>query len=229
MTSITNVQLDFDFNEDQFVSLTSMYAKAVEAGRADGKANPQEWSRYAGAVFIKKLGQKLNTGKSRIYKSTRGRNGGTWVHWQIATAYATYLDEEVHMQFNAAVRGLALGDPAIVDVLMRNASEDAQKRIVSKALRHQFTDRLKSAGVVDGLEYGRLTNIITKEVLGGKAEAVKVQRGLKPSDNLRDNLSMTELMRLGLAESMAADAMEAGQSPDAACKSAAAIVARTRA
>lgn len=31
---------------------------------------------------FKKVAQKLNTGKSHIYKSTRGRNGGTWVHWR---------------------------------------------------------------------------------------------------------------------------------------------------
>jgi hypothetical protein len=33
--------------------------------------------------------QRLNATKGLIYKTTRGKNGGTWVHWQIASAYAT--------------------------------------------------------------------------------------------------------------------------------------------
>jgi hypothetical protein len=52
------------------------------------------------------VAQKLHVRVTDIYKSSRARadrGGGTWVHWQIAAAYATYLDEELHIQFNAAV------------------------------------------------------------------------------------------------------------------------------
>lgn len=225
---MSQLQLSFDFNQDNFVNLTAMCAKAIEAGRAEGKQSPYEWSRQGGATFIKKVAAKLNTEKSRIYKTVRGKNGGTWAHWQIAAAYATYLDEELHMQFNAAVRAMSLGDPRVVDTLMRNASEDDKRRMLSKVTRRIFTDRLQAAGVDDPMVYGQLTNVITKGLLGGKVDKVMEQRGLVPKkDNLRDNLSHTELVRMTLAESMAADAIEQGVDAAAACMQAAKVVART--
>lgn len=225
----TGMQLDFDFNDDQFVNITAMYQKAVAAGKADGKRDPRRWKEESGSTFIKKVAEKLNVPKTDIYKSTRGRNGATWAHWQIAAAYATYLDEELHMQFNAAVRAMHLGDPKVVDVLMRNASEDDKRRMLSKVTRSIFTDRIKAAGVTDGMVYGQLTNVITKGLLGDKVPVVLAKRGLPATASLRDNLSHTELVRLTLAESMAADAMESGINPMAACERAAAVVARTKA
>lgn len=225
--TLATVQMDFDFNDDQFVNLTAMYAKAVEAGKASGKVDPREWKRNSGATFIKKVAQKLNVVEAHIYKTVRGKNGGTWVHWQIAAAYATYLDEELHMQFNAAVRALALGDPAIVDVLLRNATADDKRRMLSKVTRNIFTDRIKATGVTDGMVYGQCTNVITKGLLGAKVPVVLAQRGLAATDSLRDNLSHTELVRMTLAESMAADEMEKGVNPLIACERAASVVART--
>lgn len=228
MTSISPVQMDFDFNEDQFVNLTSMYAKAVEAGKAKGKVEPKYWKRNEGKTFVAKLGHALKVTEHHLWTATRGKKGGTWAHWQIAAAYATYLDEDLHMQFNAAVRALHLGDPAIVDVLLRNASEDDKRRMLSKLTRRIFTDRIQAAGVDDPIVYGRLTNIVTQGVLGAKADVAKIQRGLKAADSLRDNLTHTELVRLTLAESMAADAIEGGADLVQSCERAAAIVARTK-
>ncbi|OXE36929.1 MAG: hypothetical protein CGW95_04920, partial [Phenylobacterium zucineum] len=216
MSDLITTQLAFDFNEDQFVSLTAMYAKAVAVGKAGGKADPGTWKVKSGSTFIKKL-RKLNTPTGSIYKTTRGKNGGSWAHWQIGAAYATYLDEDLHMQFNAAVRAMSLGDPRVVDVLLRNASESDTRRMLSKVSRHNFTDRIKAAGVTDNKVYGQLTNVITQSVLGAKVDVVKVQRGLTAKDSLRDNLSMTELARITLAESMAADDMERGIAPMVAC------------
>lgn len=34
----------------------------------------------------------------------RGRNGGTWAHWQLALAYARYLSPEFHLWCNTVVR-----------------------------------------------------------------------------------------------------------------------------
>lgn len=45
--------------------------------------------------------------------ATRGRNGGTWGHWQVAVAYAKYLSPEFHIQWNeyaaAYLRGEQIG------------------------------------------------------------------------------------------------------------------------
>lgn len=41
------------------------------------------------------------TGNSRSFVETReGRSGGTWAHWQIAAAYAHYLDPRFYLQWN---------------------------------------------------------------------------------------------------------------------------------
>lgn len=41
------------------------------------------------------------TGNSGSFVETReGRNGGTWAHWQIAAAYAHYLDPRFYLQWN---------------------------------------------------------------------------------------------------------------------------------
>ena len=225
---MSQLQLTFDFNGDNFVSLTSMYAKAVDSGKAVGKSDPSEWKTKAGKTFIAKLAQKLNTAVGGIYTSKRGKHGGgTWAHWQIGAAYATYLDDELHMQFNAAVRAMSLGDPAVVDVLLRNATADDKRRMLSKVTRNIFTDRIKAASITDGMVYGQLTNVITKGLLGGKVDDVKSQRGLVSKDSLRDNLTHTELVRMTLAESMAADAIENGAPLFEACEKAAAVVART--
>lgn len=64
----------------------------------------------------------------------------------------------------------------------------------------------------------------------GKVDTVMTQRGLVPKrDSLRDNLSHTELVRITLAESMAADAIEGGSPFIFACTEAARVVARTQA
>jgi hypothetical protein len=54
--------------------------------------------------FIKSVRKKLNTPLEGVLKSTKGRYGGTYAHWQIALAYAKYLSPEFHIWCNEVVR-----------------------------------------------------------------------------------------------------------------------------
>lgn len=66
-----------------------------------GGAHSQGGLRFL--QFQISFAQKLNTSKSRTYRTKRGKTGGgAWAHWQIGAAYATYFDDELHMQFNAS-------------------------------------------------------------------------------------------------------------------------------
>ncbi len=83
------------------MNLTHMW-KAVD-GRKSQK--PKYWLRLPHTHrFLESLAKKLNTGLSRLLKTTRGRYGGTYAHWQIALAYAKYLSPEFHIWCNDVVK-----------------------------------------------------------------------------------------------------------------------------
>lgn len=42
-------------------------------------------------------------GISHLYETRLGRNGGTWGHWRVATAYAKYLDKDFAFQVQTGV------------------------------------------------------------------------------------------------------------------------------
>ena len=42
--------------------------------------------------------QNFTITEKGIYKTKRGKHGGTYAHWKIALAYAQYLSHELHMR-----------------------------------------------------------------------------------------------------------------------------------
>jgi len=74
-------------NDASLVSLTDIHAAAEAAGMAEGKRKPGDWAREAGADFIDFVAENLNTRKTGIYQTKRGKHGGgTFAHKQIALA-----------------------------------------------------------------------------------------------------------------------------------------------
>jgi prophage antirepressor-like protein len=57
-------------------------------------------------------------------------------------------------------------------------------------------------------DYAGCTNAIYRPVLGGTAAGLKMTLQLRPKDNLRDNLSTRDLMKVKFAEMMASDKIE---------------------
>lgn len=99
--------VDVMLDDSYLVSLTQMW----EAAGRPANQGPYEWGRGAGASFVEDLARFLNTGKSRIWKSRRGKHlGGTWAHWQIAMAYAKHLSHEFHRFVNEAFRRWTNGE-----------------------------------------------------------------------------------------------------------------------
>ncbi len=82
------------------------------------------------------------------------------------------------------------------------------QRLKSIEIRKELTDEWKSKGLKEGLEFATLTNIITKTWSDKTTKEYKILKGLK-QQNLRDNMTNTELILNMLAEASTKDISEA--------------------
>jgi len=73
------------------------------------------------------------------------------------------------------------------------------QRLKSIEIRKELTDEWKDRGVKEGLEFATLTDIITKTWADKTTKEYKILKGLK-KENLRDNMTNTELILNMLAE-----------------------------
>ncbi len=202
---------------NNFVSLNHLW-KAANSPK--GK-DPRNWLELdQSAKFIYALEVKLNVHLTDILKTRRGRNGGTWGHWQVALAYAKYLDPNLHIQVNEWAKRYVEEevDPEKgVDRAVKNWKRQGktdkwiQTRLENKQVRHQFTSTLQEHGVSLPFHYANCTNAINKQVLGGTSKELKQTMGLAKSANLRDNLSRVKVAALGLAEALAEEDIEENQ------------------
>ena len=79
------------------------------------------------------------------------------------------------------------------------STEWIQQRLLSIRIRNNLTDEWDKRGVQKGVEYAILTDEITKAWSGMKTREYKNLKGLK-KENLRDNMSTTEIVLNMLAE-----------------------------
>ena len=82
------------------------------------------------------------------------------------------------------------------------------QRLKSIEIRKELTDEWKSRGIKEGQEFASLTNIITKAWSEKSVKEYKVLKGLK-KENLRDNMTNTELILNMLAEASTKDISQA--------------------
>jgi hypothetical protein len=114
-------------------------------------------------------------------------------------------------------------DRALEQYLRLGYSENwINQRLKSIEIRKELTDEWKKRGMKEGVQFATLTDIITKTWAGKTTKEYKTLKGLK-KENLRDNMTNTELILNMLAEASTKDISEA-QNPDSFEESA--IVAR---
>ena len=82
------------------------------------------------------------------------------------------------------------------------------QRLKSIEIRKELTDEWKIKGVKEGLEFATLTDIITKTWADKTTKEYKILKGLK-KENLRDNMTNTELILNMLAEASTKDISQA--------------------
>ncbi len=79
------------------------------------------------------------------------------------------------------------------------SKEWVNQRLKSIEVRKELTDEWEQRGIKEGLEFGILTNELTRAWAGKSVQEYKALKGLK-KENLRDNMSNLELVLNMLAE-----------------------------
>lgn len=75
-------------------------------------------------------------------------------------------------------------------------------------IRKELTDEWKNKGLKEGVQFATLTDIITKAWSNKTTKEYKILKGLK-KENLRDNMTNTELILNMLAEASTKDISQA--------------------
>jgi hypothetical protein len=96
-------------------------------------------------------------------------------------------------------------DRALEQYLQLGYSENwINQRLKSIEIRKELTDEWKKRGMKEGVQFATLTDIITKAWSDKTTKEYKVLKGLK-KENLRDNMTNTELILNMLAEASTKD------------------------
>ena len=100
-------------------------------------------------------------------------------------------------------------DRALEQYLKLGYSENwINQRLKSIEIRKELTDEWKNRGLKEGIQFATLTDIITKAWSDKSTKEYKVFKGLK-KENLRDNMTNTELILNMLAEASTKDISQA--------------------
>lgn len=100
-------------------------------------------------------------------------------------------------------------DRALEQYLQLGYSESwINQRLKSIEIRKELTDEWNSRGLTAGVQFATLTDIITKAWAGKTTKEYKTLKGLK-KENLRDNMTNTELILNMLAEASTKDISQA--------------------
>jgi hypothetical protein len=100
-------------------------------------------------------------------------------------------------------------DRALEQYLQLGYSENwINQRLKSIEIRKELTDEWKSRGLKEGVHFATLTDIITQAWAGKTIREYKILKGLK-KENLRDNMTNTELILNMLAEASTKDISQA--------------------
>lgn len=100
-------------------------------------------------------------------------------------------------------------DRALAQYLQLGYSESwINQRLKSIEIRKELTDEWKSRGLKEGQQFAILTDIITQAWSGNSTKEYKILKGLK-KENLRDNMTNTELILNMLAEASTKDISQA--------------------
>jgi hypothetical protein len=100
-------------------------------------------------------------------------------------------------------------DRAMEQYLNLGYSENwINQRLKSIEIRKELTDEWKRRGMKEGQQFATLTDIITKTWSGKSTKEYKSLKGLK-KENLRDNMTNTELILNMLAEASTTDISQA--------------------
>lgn len=199
------------FDGDKMVSLTDLW-------KASGKTldyKPIQWTRKEGSDFIEAVAQKLMVPVGHLFQITKGRNGGTYAHKQIALAYAKYLSPELHMFVNE-VFFERLEEMANPDLALTRGHDRAVEGYRRKGMDEQwitervraidttlYSNRVIAAHGDDRWAFPMCHDEVNKEILGMTSKEFKETHELAKTSPIRDHLDSIELTEIALAHQLA--------------------------
>jgi len=213
----TKVRTVWDTNlEKWFISIVDVISLLTETKR------PRKyWSdlkiklNNEGSELSEKIGQlKMKAGDGKLYstdvadteqllrliQSIPSKKAEPFKTW-LAQVASERLDEMQDPELSI--------DRALKQYLELGYSENwINKRLKSIEIRKELTDEWKNQGLKEGMQFAILTNIITKAWSNKDTKEYKILKGLK-KQNLRDNMTNTELILNMLAETSTKDISEA--------------------
>jgi len=127
--------VSFDYEGQRVRFSGDGWVNATEAAKRFGKL-PAEWLRLPDTEeYLTVLAEHLNVGKSHnLVRTSRGRNGGTWLHPKLAVRFAQWLDTRFavwcDMQIDALIRqGMETeGYEHIIAMLVRPEAAEWERR-----------------------------------------------------------------------------------------------------
>ena len=219
--SSSNILVD----DEGLVSLNDVYRIAIERGLDGGKLDPRRWTEKPRAIksgtsgkisfterdgyqFVEFIAKSLNVSRCDIYKTKRGKGGGSFAHWKIALAYAQYLSHELHSHILETYARAATGDKTLaVEIIEKQKKPEDAEWIANRAnavvARNKFTKCLQEHGVTKGYEIAGCTNAVYQGMFEKTAKEIREERNLPANANLRDSMDETELLSIALAENLA--------------------------
>lgn len=188
-------------DKGEMLSLTDMW----KACGSPADKRPADWKDIAGHnEFIEHVAAVLNTAVGGIWRGTRGRHGGgTMAHWHIGLAYAQWVNHDIHMWCNTAVRekmeGRAIGlDAETLEMIRRTDG-------IARQMNGKFTDMALAYGTkFEAMhdEIGALRREIDRLNTGLRRDGITSLQawdkyGLPPKVHGRTQWLTTKLLRLG--------------------------------
>jgi hypothetical protein len=126
-----------------------------------------------------------------------------------AEPFKLWLAQIAHERINEMQDPELTIDRALEQYMNLGYSESwINQRLKSIEIRKELTDEWKRLGLKEGQVFATLTDIITKTWSGKTTKEYKVLKGLK-KENLRDNMTNTELILNMLAEASTKDISQA--------------------
>jgi hypothetical protein len=195
---------------EEMVSLTDLW-KAY--GDTNKRNHPSVWGRSAEAkALIDKCAESLKVDNSQLWKVSRGHEGGTFAHWQIALAYAKWLSPELHLQVNDIYRRFQEADPAIAESVIDRTENAADLARIEARARNKQTNKALNGVIAahggEGKTFARVADINNIAVTGKTAKQIRAENGLPKKASTRPILPTNSMIHMAFLEDLEAKSIE---------------------
>lgn len=186
------MELRLEYNGNQIHYVENGFINATEMAKIYSRKPDDFFKTKQAGEYEQALSDSLGKQVEDLRFAIHGGDGshGTFIHPKLALRFSQWLNPKFAVWVDGQIEKLLSGKtpvPKITDEEFKQSRKDC-------------TEIFQKHGCTAPFHYADLTNEQYKIVLGGTAGAIKKQRGLKPKDNLRQNLTPLERAYMKLEE-----------------------------